>query len=151
MIRRMDITDPHVAEEVLGIQIPSYKVEAELIGFEELPPLKDTVATLRSCGEDFYGYYLDSELCGAISIKEKGDIIDIHRLVVHPQHFRKGIAKELLRYVESMLGSEGVLIVTTGTENAPAVCFYKKSGFVETNVFLVEGRLSITAFQKNKS
>ncbi|MBB3153404.1 GNAT superfamily N-acetyltransferase [Paenibacillus endophyticus] len=133
---------------MLGIQMPSYKVEAELIGFEELPPLKDTVETLIVCGEDFYGYYLDSELCGAIAIKREEEIIDIHRLMVHPEHFRKGIAKELLLYVERLAGSEDVIVVATGTENVPAVSFYKQSGFVETDVFLVEGQLSITSFQK---
>lgn len=150
MIKKIDITNPRMAEAVLGIQMPSYKVEAELIGFEELPPLKDTVETLRDCGEDFYGYFSGSELCGAIAIKWEEAIIDIHRLMVHPEHFRKGIAKELLRYVESLASSEGMIVVATGTDNFPAVSFYKQSGFVETDVFLVDGQLSITSFQKKK-
>lgn len=148
MIKKIDITDPRIAKEVLGIQIPSYMVEAELIRFEELPPLKDTVETLRDCEETFYGYYLGGELCGAIAIKREADIIDIHRLMVHPKHSRKGIAKELLRYVESLAGRGVAIVVATGTQNAPAVSFYKQSGFAVTEVFLVEERLSITSFKK---
>ncbi|MDQ8734397.1 GNAT family N-acetyltransferase [Paenibacillus sp. LHD-38] len=148
MIEKIDITDPRIAKEVLGIQIPSYKVEAELIRFEELPPLKDTVETLRDCEETFYGYYLGGELCGAIAIIREAGTIDIHRLMVHPKHFRKGMAKELLQYVEGLAGSGGTIVVATGSQNAPAVSFYKQSGFAETEVFLVEDRLSITSFNK---
>lgn len=93
MIKKIDITNPGISKEVLNIQIPSYKIEAEIIDFYDIPPLKDTVHSLQQCGETFFGYYLNDELCGVISIKIDDGIIDIHRLMVHPYHFRKGIAK----------------------------------------------------------
>ena len=100
LIEKIDITNPKFAEEVLNIQIPSYMIEAELINFYEIPPLKDTVDTLQQCGETFYGYYLNEELSGVISIKIANGVLDIHRLMVHPKHFRKGIAKMLLDFIE---------------------------------------------------
>ncbi|MGO4698032.1 GNAT family N-acetyltransferase [Paenibacillus sp. 2TAB26] len=148
MIRKIDITDAAIAEEVLRIQIPSYRVEAELIDFYEIPPLKDTVDTLRNCGETFYGYYINNELCGAIAIMIENNIIDIHRLIIHPNHFRKGIAKQLLQHIESDGVSGSVIVVSTGSKNAPAVNLYKQSGYVETGVIKVEERLSLTSFQK---
>lgn len=148
MIRKIDITDAAIAEEVLRIQIPSYRVEAELIDFYEIPPLKDTVDTLRNCGENFYGYYINNELCGAIAIMFENNIIDIHRLIIHPNHFRKGIAKQLLQHIESVGVSGSVIVVSTGSKNAPAVNLYKQSGYVETGVIKVEERLSLTSFQK---
>lgn len=54
------------AEDILNLQIPSYQVEAEIIGSYDIPPLKDTVDTLQSCGETFFGYYDNEALCGAI-------------------------------------------------------------------------------------
>lgn len=148
MIRKIDITDAAIAEEVLRIQIPSYRVEAELIDFYEIPPLKDTVDTLRNCGETFYGYYINTELCGAIAIMIENNIIDIHRLIIHPNHFRKGIAKQLLHHIESVGVSGSVIVVSTGSKNAPAINLYKQSGYVETGVVKVEERLSLTSFQK---
>ncbi|MGO4349935.1 GNAT family N-acetyltransferase [Paenibacillus sp. MCAF9] len=148
MIRKIDITDAAIAEEVLRIQLPSYRVEAELIDFYEIPPLKDTLDTLRNCGETFYGYYINNELCGAIAIIIENNIIDIHRLIIHPNHFRKGIAKQLLQHIESVGVSGNVIVVSTGSKNAPAVNLYKQSGYVETGVIKVEERLSLTSFQK---
>ncbi|WP_054025174.1 GNAT family N-acetyltransferase [Bacillus sp. FJAT-28004] len=148
MIIKIDIADAAIAEEVLRIQIPAYRVEAELIDFYEIPPLKDTVVTLVKCGETFYGYYINDELCGAIAITVENNIIDIHRLIIHPNHFRKGIARKLLHHIESVEGSRNEIVVSTGSKNEPAVNLYKQSGFIETGVIEIEKRLSIAFFKK---
>jgi ribosomal protein S18 acetylase RimI-like enzyme len=137
-----------LAEDVLKIQIPSYMVEAELIDYYEIPPLKDTVDTLQQCGETFYGYYLNDELSGVISIKIGKGIMDIHRLMIHPKHFRKGIARMLLEFIESNEEDFETIIVSTGTKNAPAINFYEKSGFSITEETRVTERLSLTSFKK---
>ncbi|MFJ8234184.1 GNAT family N-acetyltransferase [Ureibacillus sp. NPDC094379] len=148
MIKKIDITNPKLAKEVLTIQIPSYKVEAEIIEFYELPPLKDTVETLQQCEETFFGYYLNEELCGVISIKTEKGLIDIHRLMVHPKHFRKGIAKVLLDFIESNIEGFETIIVSTGSKNTPAVNFYLKNGFIKTEETKVAECLSLTFFKK---
>ena len=124
MIKKIDITNSKLAKEVLNIQIPSYKVEAEIIDFYEIPPLNDTVETLQQCGETFFGYYLSEKLCGVISIKTEKNVMDIHRLIVHPKYFRKGIAKMLLDFIESNIEGIETIIVSTGSENTPATYFY---------------------------
>lgn len=148
MIKKIDITNPRFAEEVLNIQIPSYMVEAEIIDFYEIPPLKDTVETLQQCRETFFGYYISEELCGAISIKVEKDVMDIHRLIVHPKYFRKGIAKMLLDFIESQFEGIETIIVSTGSKNTPAVNFYEKNGFSKIGETRVNERLSLTAFKK---
>jgi len=89
VIKLIDITNPDLAKAVLKIQIPAYLVEAEWIEFYEIPPLKDTMETLRSCGETFYGYYLAGDLCAVIALKIENAVIDIHRLIVNPKYFQK--------------------------------------------------------------
>ena len=148
MIKKIDITNLKLAEEVLNIQIPSYKVEAEIIDFYDIPPLKDTVYTLQQCGETFFGYYLNEELCGVISIKVENSIIDIHRLMVHPKHFKKGIAKMLLDFIENDIEGFETIIVSTGSKNTPAVTFYLKNGFSKTEEIIITERLSLTKFKK---
>lgn len=147
MIKIIDISNSENAEDVLNIQIPSYKVEAEIIGSYEIPPLKDSVDTLQHCGESFFGYYENEELCGVISIKVVDDDVDIHRLIVHPNHFRKGIAQLLLNFIETKFQVE-TLKVATGSKNIPAVSFYKKNGFQSVKEVIVNEQLSITFFEK---
>lgn len=67
-------------------------MEADIIDSHDIPPLKDTVQSLQQCGETFFGYYINKELCGVISIHTDYDIIDIHRLMVH----QNTLEKELL-------------------------------------------------------
>lgn len=149
MIKKIDITIRKKAEDVLKIQLPSYQVEADIIGYDDIPPLKDTVETLQQCGETFYGYYLNEELCGAISLKVEEGEVDIHRLIVHPNHFRKGIAQTLLHYLESHL-KEKTMKVATGSKNTPAIRFYKKNGFEIVQEVIVNEQLSLTYFEKNR-
>lgn len=148
MIKKIDITNPGIAKEVLNIQLASYKVEAEIIGFYDLPPLKDTVETLQQCMETFFGFYINEELCGVISVKKEKGVIDIHRLMVHPNHFRKGIAKKLLDFIESDHDGFETMIVSTGTKNTPAVTFYLKNGFSILEETRITEHLSITSFKK---
>ena len=121
-----------------------------MIDFYDIPPFKDTVSTLQRCGETFYGCYVDGELGGVISIKVEEGLIDIHRLMVQPKHFRKGIAGRLLEFVESNGEGSETLIVSTGSKNAPAIYFYEKSGFVKTGEVKVMEGLSITSFEKKR-
>ncbi|MFA9555833.1 GNAT family N-acetyltransferase [Evansella sp. AB-rgal1] len=147
MIKIIDISNRKNAEDLLNVQIPSYKVEAEIIGSYEIPPLKDTVYTLQHCDETFFGYYENKQLCGAISIKVIDDEVDIHRLIVHPNHFRKGIAQLLLNFIGNKFRLETIK-VSTGSKNAPAVSFYNKNGFQNIKEVMVNKQLSIILFEK---
>lgn len=148
VIRKIDLSNSILVTELLNIQTASYKAEAEIIDFYEIPPLMDTVETLRQCHETFYGYYLNNELCGAISFKLETDVIDIHRLMVTPKHFRKGIAKTLLNYIENLELKAHKIIVSTASMNTPAVNFYEQHGFTKKKEFHAAEGLSLSLFEK---
>ena len=147
MIKLIDISNRNNANDVLSIQIPSYEVEAKIIGYSEIPPLKDTVETLQKCEEIFFGYYENTELCGAISLKVDDNVANIHRLIVHPNHFRKGIAQLLVNFAISNFDVKKVE-VATGSKNTPAVNFYLKNGFEKTKEVTINEQLSLTFFEK---
>jgi len=148
LIKKINIADPQIAEEVLSVQIPSYEAEAELINFYNLPPLKDTIKSLKQSGETFYGYYINDILSGVISFKIENNILDIHRLFVHPGHFRKGIANYLLEYVQVNEKDFDMITVSTGSKNVPAINFYKKSGFIKNKEIIVDDGLSLAILEK---
>ncbi|KKK39161.1 GCN5 family acetyltransferase [Mesobacillus campisalis] len=145
MIRKIDIRNSKYAEAVLKIQIPSYKVEAEIIGSYEIPALKDTIYTLQHCGETFFGYYVNEELCGVISVKADDEYVDIHRLIIHPNHFRKGIAQLLLNFIESKFKAETIK-VATGSKNIPAVRLYEKNGFRNMKEVIINEKTILNLF-----
>jgi phosphoglycolate phosphatase len=148
MIQMIDITKESGALKVLQLQHQSYRIEAKLIEFDELPPLRDTLADLQQSGETFYGFYEQNDLYGVISFKYNHGIFDIHRLMVHPDHFKRGIAKKLLHNLE-MQGKNGEsLVVSTGSKNTPAIDFYIKCGFeVNGEKEIIQG-LWLTSFKK---
>jgi ribosomal protein S18 acetylase RimI-like enzyme len=150
MIKPIRIKLDHNAKMVLDVQIPSYLVEAELIQSHDLPPLKDTIDSLQQCDETFYGYFDDNtmQLLGAISYKIEDAVLDIHRLIVHPDSFRRGIANALLTYIQTLATDCTKIIVSTGAANVPAKELYLKHNFHAIGVIEVLPNLFITSFEK---
>ncbi|MDP5276281.1 GNAT family N-acetyltransferase [Chengkuizengella axinellae] len=148
MIKKIDITTKDVAEQVLRVQIPSYKVEADMINFYDIPPLKDSAASLQRSEETFCGYYVGEELAGVISYEIETSILTICRMIVHPDFFRKGIASALLHSLfESSLNVKK-MVVSTGRDNEPAKKLYKKHGFHEVRDVELSHDVFITRLQK---
>ncbi|NDI34613.1 GNAT family N-acetyltransferase [Chengkuizengella sediminis] len=148
MIKKIDISKEEVAKQVLNIQIPSYKIEAEIIDFYDIPPLKDNVQTLQKCDEVFFGYYEGMELAGAISYEIEASILTICRMIVHPDYFRRGIASALITYLFDLNLDVKKMIVSTGRDNDPAKKLYRKHGFIEVaDIELVED-VFITKLQR---
>jgi ribosomal protein S18 acetylase RimI-like enzyme len=135
----LDLADDVTLHRLVAVQRAGYRVEADLIGALSLPPLHETPAQLRTSGETFLGAYLDGELAGAISYKRDGETVDIHRLVVHPGAFRRGLATKLLDALEAREADARHWTVGTGRDNAPARALYQRRGFRATEERIVPG------------
>ena len=139
---------PKDAKAILTVQIPAYEVEAMFIQSRSIPPLHDTVESIQLCDETFYGYYSEGRLTGFISYQCEDNVLDIHRLVVHPTFFRQGIASKLLQFIEQLEPTVKKIIVSTGSANKPALQFYLKHGFVAIDQMQVGEYLWITKLEK---
>ncbi|MBK7094829.1 MAG: GNAT family N-acetyltransferase [Saprospiraceae bacterium] len=148
MIRKLDVKNMDTAKQVLDLQMASYIIEAKLIDFYDIPPLKDDVENLRVCDEIFFGYFEAGEIIGLISLKHINNIIDIHRVAVYPEHFRKGIAQNLLTFIENLDISKQKIIVSTGKNNFPAVNLYLKNGYEITGETEIAKGIFILNFEK---
>jgi GNAT superfamily N-acetyltransferase len=138
-VAELDLGDDATLERLLALQRASYAVEAELIGVEVLPPMRETPADLRGCGETFLGAGDEGALLGAVSFRRAGGTVDIHRLVVDPGAFRRGVATALLDALEARERDATHWTVGTGAANAPARTLYERRGFTATEERVVPG------------
>ncbi|MFB9327831.1 GNAT family N-acetyltransferase [Paenibacillus aurantiacus] len=142
-----DITLPQNAQQVKALQQASYPLEAKLLGLDSIPPMHDTEESLIACGEQFIGCFEGERLVGAVSYKLEANTLDIHRMMVHPERMRRGIAQSLIQEALSTPGAAQA-IIATGTANTPAVRLYEKNGFTETERVAIAPGVTITRFEK---
>lgn len=131
-IELLNMSDPAVAADVWRLQHMAYKIEAELIGYADIPPLRDTIESLRACKETFFGIRSDGdgELIAVIACEQDGTHATICRMMVHPQHHRQGYATKLMVAAERHYIHCETMSVSTGSANEPAVRLYLSRGFV---------------------
>ena len=150
-IRELDLRARGVAEAVVALQRVSYQVEARLLGVRTLPALRESPRRLRRTGERFLGAFEDERLVGAVAWKRSGSLVDVHRLVVHPDRFRRGIAGRLLDALDAVEADAERAIVATGAANAPARRFYEGRGFEPVEERVVEGSITLVTYERRAS
>lgn len=120
--------DPWFARELLRVQHAAYRVEAELVGDDRIPPLQDDDVALPA----WRGHYLVAwggvDLLGAIAWRDQGDHLDVDRLMVEPTMHRQGVGSALLQAVLEMAEGRPVQ-AATGRDNGPALGLYTRLGF----------------------
>lgn len=149
MIRPLDLSDLLVTEELYHLQQAAYRVEAEKIGFDELPPLLETFEELSSCDETFLGWFAEDRLIGAVSYTANNQTVTICRLVVDPEYFRQGVGMKLLAAAEQKNAGAALFQVSTGRDNDPAVTLYLSSGYHWERDLEVAPGITISFFRKN--
>lgn len=147
MIVELIHNDAGTAQRILDVQLPSYRIEAELIGFCDIPPLRDTLETIQCSGECFIGYAIHDKLTGFIAYELIEDAVEICRMVVHPDYFRRGIAKQLLAYLLAGAAAHKKVTVSTGDKNEPAKLLYRSLGFTEVNQIEIAPEVRLACFE----
>lgn len=112
------------AGELVTLQKIAYAIEAELIGDDRIPQLRETAEELVQADLTWNVVDAGSQIVAAIAHSETSVGIDIERLVVHPSWHRRGLGRRLV----SALGS-GKATVSTGRDNPPARQLYESLGF----------------------
>ena len=135
MIKKLDNSNEEVANQIFTIFQNSYKIEAQLIGAVDFPPLSRSAKDIENSKTLFYGFSENECLAAIIELEIEDKHLGINSLTVAPNYFKKGIASKLISYVlEKIDFSEALLktaVVETAVENIPAINLYKKHGFVE--------------------
>ncbi|MGW7331389.1 GNAT family N-acetyltransferase [Streptomyces sp. NPDC054840] len=144
----LDLTDDAVAAAVHRIGRAAYGVEAELIGFDGIPALGESLAEMRARPLNWLGALSgDGSLDGFLAWEEEaGGGVRVDRLCVDPGRFRQGVASRLLRHTLTELFPGRPVEVTTGAANAPAVALYERLGFTRGPDFSPVPGLTMASF-----
>ena len=130
MITKLENSKEEVANQIFTVFQRSYKIEAQLIGTLDFPPLLRSAKDIENSKTLFFGFSENEGLAAIIEITTKDMQLDIDSLTVDPRYFRKGIADKLIDYVLDKFDYSKA-IVETAVVNTPAINLYKKHGFVE--------------------
>jgi ribosomal protein S18 acetylase RimI-like enzyme len=149
-IRPLELSEEPVARAVLALQRRAYAVEAELIGSDAIPPLRETLPELRRCGETFVGAFVGGTLAGVVSWKLDGATLDIHRLAVDPRFHRRGLGRALVRAALEAAPARRA-IVQTGSANGPAKALYRGEGFSEVGDREVAPGLVVSLLERGQT
>jgi ribosomal protein S18 acetylase RimI-like enzyme len=113
---------------VLAVQHAAYAIEAELIGYPDLPPLRETLAGLQSTAEEIWLCSEGDELIGVVGLEHGVEEMVVARLFVAPAWFRRGVGTALVEHALGQARGRRVR-VGTGARNAPALALYERFGF----------------------
>ena len=134
MINKLAHSDSDVAQQIFNVFQRSYAVEARFIGVDDFPPLARLASAIEQADTAFYGFFDGHQLAGVIEITWDKQCLDIDSLTVDPDHFKKGIAGKLIRFVLDEFAYTQAA-VETAVANTPAINLYKKYGFAEVRRF----------------
>ncbi|GLX79804.1 N-acetyltransferase [Thalassotalea insulae] len=130
MIIKLDNSNKEIAKQIFNVFQRSYKIEAQLIGTVNFPPLSRSVRDIELSSTQFYGFIEGESIAAILEVELKEQQLDINSLTVDPHYFRKGIASKLISFALEKI-KYSVAVVETAVVNLPAINLYKKHGFVE--------------------
>ncbi len=122
-----------VAEQIVEVQRAGYEVEARLTGYDGMPGLHQDVPTMMGLDLHILGAMDDDRLVGVLGYRRHGDLVDVDRLAVHPDSFRRGIGTALLDDLHQREARASRIELMTSTGNTPAISLYLRSGYVIVN------------------
>ena len=116
-------------EELDAYQTQLYPPESNhLVDIDSLTKPNVLFAVVRNESDTAIG-------CGAVLIGK--DFAELKRMFVLPEYRGRGIAKSLLRFLESEAKARGATVFTleTGISQSEAIALYEKSGYVRCEPF----------------
>ncbi len=116
--------------EILELQYLAYQSEAALFGNKDIPPLKETPDELK---EEFdKGVILKmtegDKIIGSVRAFEKNGTAYIGKLMVHPDHRRKGYGSMLLTEIEKCFPGKRYELFTS-TRSKDNIRLYESLGY----------------------
>lgn len=127
-IIKAEVTD---TSELYELQLLAFESEAEMIGSRDVPALLETKEDNR---KDFINWITlklindSGEMIGAIRYRRNGNVIEVGRLMIHPDYRRRGLAQRLMSEVDLACPNE-IKELYTCTKSWSNIRLYEKMGY----------------------
>ena len=140
-------------DEILRLQYLAYQSEAALFGSNDIPPLKqklDEVTEEYAQGRILKMIDEDGTIIGSVRAKEADGTVYIGKLMVHPDHRRKGYGRRLLTEIEQSFAGKRYELFTS-TRSKDNIRLYQDNGYREFDQRIVKDDLIFVYMEKMKS
>lgn len=118
-------------KDILELQYLAYQSEAELLNNYDIPPLKQLLSDLQneySIGTILKAVDDKGIIIGSVRAYKETDTLHIGKLIVHPQHQKKGIGTALLREIEIVCPAKRYELFTSN-KSQNNLRLYEKLGY----------------------
>ena len=137
-------------EEILKLQYLAYQSEAALFGNKDIPPLKQTLDEVTDEYNEGLVLKMTDEsgaIIGSVRAKEKDGTVYIGKLMVRPDHQKKGYGRRLLLEVEQYYPGKRYELFTS-TRSKDNIRLYESAGYREFDRKAVDDELIFVFMEK---
>ncbi|MCR5758401.1 MAG: GNAT family N-acetyltransferase [Selenomonas sp.] len=150
----MTIVKAHTCDiqELYALQLLSFESSAQLVGSRALPALMETLEEIERDFEQWTVLKMMNEageIIGAIRYRLLHDVVELGRLMIHPEYRAQGRAKRLLMAVEEE-HPDKIKELYTCTKNWLNIQLYDKMGYRPTKEVEHPSGLSFVYMRKHR-
>lgn len=128
IIERAAVSD---AEEILSLQKLAYRSEAEIYNDFNIPPLLQTLESIKKDFEEqfFLKAVINGKIAASVRAYQKDETCYIGRLIVHPDFQNRGVGTKLMDEIERVFNTCKRYELSTGDKSEKNLYLYQKLGY----------------------
>jgi GNAT superfamily N-acetyltransferase len=140
------------AGEILTLQKVAYQSEAKLNDDWTIPPLMQTLLEIEAEFENkiFLKAVHDSRIIGSVRASLDSGTCFIGRLIVHPDHQKKGIGALLMGRIEAAFPGAKRFELFTGVKSADNIRLYQRLGYREFREEDLSSKVRLVFMERTK-
>lgn len=138
------------ADSILALQRLAYQSEAARYDDFTIPPLTETLEGMKARFHDrlFLKAVEGCQIIGSVRAYQDGATCHVERLVVHPDHRRRGTGTALLNRIETCFPTAQRFELFTGHKSESNIRLYERAGYRAVRQKKVNEKLSLVVMEK---